>query len=223
LEEIEKIILIKQYYHYLIKTKMSKTKIDNIENRMSSLEEQLLEFCKKFEHSINSIDEKLSLIMKRQDDIEEKILYRIEKNDTISSDISSDPKSDTKTIVLKNKTDTKPEVKKSRKKVTDEPQVFKRGNVNMKVYKDLVLLTGETFDRKELIKTHGGKWDAANKGWTVPSENSEKLRKDLEKYCESLEYDETNEYLKEEPKKKEVTSSKSLNFNTCMIDDDDDD
>jgi hypothetical protein len=200
---------------------MSKTKIDNIENRMSSLEEQLLEFCKKFEHSMNSIDEKLTLMMKRQNDIEEKILYRIEKNEPVDT-VSSDTKPDTKTIVLKNKSDAKPEVKKTRKKTTDEPQVFKRGNVNMKVYKDLVLLTGETFDRKELIKTHGGKWDATNKGWTVPSENSQNLRKDMEKYCESLEYDETDDYLKEAPKKKEITSSKTLNFNTCMIDDDDD-
>lgn len=200
---------------------MSKAKIENIETRMNSLEEQLLEFCKKFENSINSIDDKLSLIMKRQDDIEEKILYRIEKNEPVTS-VSSDSTSETKTIILKNKSDAKPEAKKTRKKQTDEPQVFKRGNVNMKVHKDLVLLTGETFDRKELIKTHGGKWDATNKGWTVPAENAENLRKDLEKYCESLDYDETDEYLKEEPKPKIVKSSKSLNFDTCMIDDDDD-
>jgi hypothetical protein len=200
---------------------MSKAKIENIETRMNSLEEQLLEFCKKFENSINSIDDKLSLIMKRQDDIEEKILYRIEKNEPVTS-VSSDNTSETKTIIFKNKSDAKPEAKKTRKKQTDEPQVFKRGNVNMKVHKDLVLLTGETFDRKELIKTHGGKWDATNKGWTVPAENAENLRKDLEKYCESLDYDETDEYLKEEPKPKIVKSSKSLNFDTCMIDDDDD-
>jgi hypothetical protein len=196
--------------------------------------EKLVNMIKTLEVAVTNVDEKLNMIIKRQNDIEDKILFRLEKktiditSNTITSsstneqDVSTTSSNDTTKIISFKDKRVSP-VKKGRKKQNDAPQIFKRGKIIMRVYKDTILLTGETFDRKELIKSYNGKWDATNKGWIVSRDKLDKLKLDLEKYSEQLDYDELNEYLIE-PKK--VESKPKLNdqsFNTCQIMDDDDD
>jgi hypothetical protein len=178
-------------------------KSEIIENHVIKLNETLEDIKKYLEHRITSMEEKLELIMKRQSDIEEKILFRIEKNNPINSSSSSTSSTslssidniDTRTILLKNKDEV---VKKTRKKTTtsyNNEQINRRGEIDMKVYNDIILLTGQTYDRKELIKQYKGRWDNKNGGWTVPLENKDKLKADLEKYSENLEYEELDDIL----------------------------
>jgi hypothetical protein len=186
---------------------------------------KVLDMLKSLQTSITTLDEKLDMTIKRQNDIEDKVLFRLEKKtaeETKSSLSSSNDSNDgTRTITLKEKIISP--VKKTRKKnTTDTPQVFKRGNIVMKVYNDSILLTGETFDRKELIKSFNGKWDATNKGWAVPRDKADKLKFELEKYSESLDYDEIDEYLVEPKKIENKPKLNDKTFNTCQIMDDDD-
>jgi hypothetical protein len=204
-------------------------KSEIIENHVIKLNETLEDIKKYLEHRITSMEEKLELIMKRQSDIEEKILFRIEKNNPISisssSSLSTVDNIDTRTILLKNKDEV---VKKTRKKTTttyNNEQINKRGEIEMKVYNDIILLTGQTYDRKELIKQYKGRWDSKNGGWTVPLENKDKLKADLEKYSENLEYEELDDILNKDEIKivKKVDNKVVSSFNTCQIIDSDDD
>jgi hypothetical protein len=209
-------------------------KSEIIENHVIKLNETLEDIKKYLEHRITSMEEKLELIMKRQSDIEEKILFRIEKNNPINSSSSSTSSTslssidniDTRTILLKNKDEV---VKKTRKKTTtsyNNEQINRRGEIDMKVYNDIILLTGQTYDRKELIKQYKGRWDNKNGGWTVPLENKDKLKADLEKYSENLEYEELDDILNKDEIKivKKIDNNKTpSSFNTCQIIDSDED
>jgi len=206
-------------------------KSEIIESHVIKINETLEDFKKYMEHRITSIEEKLELIMKRQSDIEEKVLFRIEKNNPISisssSSISTVDNTESRTILLKNKDET---VKKTRKKTTtysnNSEQINKRGDIKMQVYNDSILLTGQTYDRKELIKQNKGRWDSKNNGWTVPLENKDKLKQDLEKYTENLEYEELDDILNKDEIKivKKIDNNKApSSFNTCQIIDSDED
>ena len=192
------------------------TKIDNLGKDLS--------------HRITNIEEKLDLMIKRQNDIEEKVSYRVEKNNQIlntnnMSDVDYKENIESRLILLKDKMDDKNVTKKTKKKVVnnDSAVINKRGNVIMRVYNDIVLLTGDTFDRKELIKQYGGKWDSKHTGWVVSIDKKNEIKVNLEKYTESLDYDELEEYLNEPVAivKKPVKATAS--FDTCQIIDSDDD
>jgi hypothetical protein len=218
--------------------KIIKSNPEDILNEiMSSLSLKLDEMNNSLSNRITHMEEKLDLIMKRQSDIEEKIVYRVEKN-TLSSSNNYNSMSDidmkesntsNRVIVLTEKTTSKTSTtnKKTKKKIGDTSssttQVNKRGNIVMKVYKDIVLLTGQTFDRKELIKQYGGKWDNKNMGWTVPLGKQGELKLELERYTESLDYDEIDEYLNEPVTVVKKSGGSLSSFNTCQIVDSDDD
>jgi len=208
---------------------------DVLNEIMSQLSLKLDEMNNSLSNRITHMEDKLDLIMKRQSEIEEKIVFRVEKstassnnNDNIMGDIDVKDNTSSRLIVLKEKTDSKTTTtKKSRKKVSDtsssSTQPNKRGNITMRVYKDTILLTGQTFDRKELIKQFGGKWDNKNMGWNVPLGKQDELKLELERYSESLDYDELDEYLNGEPVNTKKVISTAKSFNTCQIVDSDDD
>jgi hypothetical protein len=195
---------------------------------MASLSLKLDELNNNIITRISHMEDKIDMIVKRQTDIEDRISYRVEKNSNNMSDTDSKDCMESRVIVLKDKTETKSTTKKTKKKVetVESTQANKRGNITMRVYKDVILLTGQTFDRKELIKHNGGKWDNKNMGWTVPIGKEDKLKVELERYTESLDYDELDEYLNEPVavvKKSATSSSSTSSFNTCQIVDSDDD
>jgi hypothetical protein len=218
--------------------KIVKSNPEDILNEiMSSLSLKLDEMNNSLTNRITHMEEKLDLIMKRQSDIEEKIVYRVEKNTLPNSnsynsmtDIDTkDNDTNNRVILLKEKTTSSSSTttRKTKKKVSDtsssNTQVNKRGNIVMKVYKDIVLLTGQTFDRKELIKQYSGKWDNKNMGWTVPLGKHSELKLELERYTESLDYDEMDEYLNEPVTVVKKSGGSLSSFNTCQIVDSDDD
>jgi len=209
--------------------KIVKNSQDEILNDfMASLSLKLDELNNNILTRISHMEDKIDLIVKRQTDIEDRISYRVEKNSNNMSDTDSKDCMESRVIVLKDKAEPKPVTKKTKKKVdtVENIQVNKRGNITMRVYKDGVLLTGQTFDRKELIKQYGGKWDNKNMGWTVPIGKEDKLKIELERYSESLDYDELEEYLNEPVnvvKKSNISTTSTTSFNTCQIVDSDDD
>jgi hypothetical protein len=211
--------------------KIVKTNQDEILNDfMASLSLKLDELNNNIITRISHIEDKIDLIVKRQTDIEDRISYRVEKNTANSSMSDTDSKDDidARVIILKDKNENKTvtPIKKTKKKIisNENSVINKRGNITMRVYKDCVLLTGQTFDRKELIKQYGGKWDNKNMGWTVPVGKEDKLKIELERYTESLDYDELDEYLNDPtPIIKKSSNSSSASFNTCQIVDSDDD
>jgi hypothetical protein len=191
------------------------TKIDNLGTDLS--------------HRITNIEEKLDLMIKRQNDIEERVSYRVEKNNqkfnNNMSDIDYKENIESRLILLKDKMDDKTVTKKTKKKVVnnDSGIINKRGNVIMRVYNDIVLLTGDTFDRKELIKQYGGKWDSKHTGWIVSIDKKNEIKVNLEKYTESLDYDELEEYLNEPVATVKKSVKATSSFDTCQIIDSDDD
>ena len=198
---------------------------------MSSLSLKLDEMNANINNRIMNMEDKLDLIMKRQSDIEEKIVFRVEKNmnpiNNSMSDVDSKENADSRVILLKEKTESKVAPKRTKKKINESSsssnEFNKRGNIKMRMYKDIVLLTGQTFDRKELIKQYGGKWDNKNMGWVVPLNKNSELKIELERYAESLDYDELNEYLNGVPVSVNKTSTSVTSFSTCQIVDSDDD
>lgn len=96
----------------------------------------------------------------------------------------------------KNKTisnETKTARSKRTKKKEEEKIIVKTGKCNLLVYKDAILITGNTFDRKELIKSMGGRWNSDNKGWTLNINKLPNVKNMLENNFETVEYIKDNE------------------------------
>jgi hypothetical protein len=101
--------------------------------------------------------------------------------------------------------------------------IIKKGKINIDEYNDCLLISGDTFARKELIKSLGGKWNQTNNGWTIPANNSDEAKEKLELYCESVILKEINcnlvKDLPDLPNK--ITPSKSNKYNEPPNSDDD--
>ena len=72
--------------------------------------------------------------------------------------------------------------------------VIKQGNCKLDVFKDALLITGNTYDRKDLIKGFSARWNSEFKGWTIDSSKLDLVRPQLEKYFESVVFSDTNKY-----------------------------
>ena len=84
--------------------------------------------------------------------------------------------------------------KKVRVKKTEVKKVIiKQGKCNLNVYRDAILITGNTFDRKELIKSFGGRWNSDNRGWTLNINKLDEVKIALEKYFETVNYNDDND------------------------------
>lgn len=80
-------------------------------------------------------------------------------------------------------------------KVVKVAAPIKKGNITIDIYNDNLLITGETFDRKDLIKSLGGKWNGEHKGWTIPIKQLDNAKEKLETYCANIEYNEHDSNL----------------------------
>ena len=90
-------------------------------------------------------------------------------------------------------------LKKSTKKKAPrkkKPKVINKvGDVIFTNYNDRILITGNTYDRRDMLKSHGAKWEGTKKGWAVPLEKHDALRDDCETYCKSVTYKNKDEFL----------------------------
>ena len=83
---------------------------------------------------------------------------------------------------------------KTSKKISAKKIIIKKGNCTLNVYKDALLIGGNTFDRRDLIKGFGSRWNPEHKGWTVSVNKLEHVKEELEKYFESVTYNTSNKY-----------------------------
>lgn len=67
------------------------------------------------------------------------------------------------------------------KKVT-----IKSGRVELAKYKNGIILTGDTYDKKDTIKKYKGWWTPTMKGWTVKLEYYDKIKKEFLRTCQTL-------------------------------------
>tara|TARA_B100000925_G_C22003750_1_gene472577 strand:+ start:708 stop:1184 length:477 start_codon:yes stop_codon:yes gene_type:complete len=90
--------------------------------------------------------------------------------------------------ILEEPIDTLPKKKVSQKKKTTTKKIIQKGDCTLSVYKDAILIGGNTFDRRDLIKGFGARWNPEHKGWTVSSNRLDYVRQELEKYFENVTY-----------------------------------
>jgi len=143
---------------------------------MSKPTEQIIQLLKELTNKVDNIE---TIIHTRLDSLEK----RMAKLDNLSNAPLAKP--------IAEKTTTS---KKDTKKITIAKPI-KKGNINIDIYNDCLLVTGETFDRKDLIKSLGGKWNGEHKGWTIPIKQLDESKEKLETYCSNVEYNEHNSNL----------------------------
>lgn len=118
-------------------------------------------------------------------------------------------------------------VKKSLPKKSSEP--IKKGNVIINIYNDHLLLTGDTFERKDSLKTKfNAKWYGPSKGWLVPKNYLNSITEFCKTYFMSSDtktFHSNIDSSKNNNPDKNMFESDDDNitndeFNDCIIDDD---
>jgi len=91
---------------------------------------------------------------------------------------------------------SKSKVGTSKSKETPSKEIVPKGTVSITKYSNVILITGDTFDKKKIIKNEGGYWSPQYKGWiTKKNQSSVILKTNLEKLCETVEMFEKSEDL----------------------------
>lgn len=70
-----------------------------------------------------------------------------------------------------------PMTKKDKKTYANKKWVEKYRRQNPAFEQTIVILIGQTFKHKELIKSHGGKWNNVKKIWTISQLDAETICK----------------------------------------------
>ncbi len=125
------------------------------------------------------------------------LILTLLSNNSSKSESSSVNDDTSSTMSTGSTTKASAKVKKPRAKkgTAASGSVIKRGNIKLDIYSDIILVTGETYDRKDLIKSLGGKWNATYKGWTIPASKKDDAISNLETYCLSVEKNNKNSNL----------------------------
>ena len=116
---------------------------------------------------------KLKLLEKRFDAIEKRVAD-LEKGTT------------TKKLKIKKKSPSK----SNTKRVT-----IKEGSIKITKYNNGLVLIGDTYDKRDIIKKYKGWWTPKQKGWTVKLDHYSKLVKDLKNSTKHLVEEESTETL----------------------------
>ncbi len=142
------------------------------------------------------MEEKLDLIIRKLNIIEKK-LNTIEKTPTKLSSRSASSENNTKMLTVK-KISTEP-----KKKIQ-----VQTGSITVTVHPNGCIITGDTFDKKDIIKASKGFWAPEFKGWIVKGDAST-IQRQLKDCTKSLSIRENSNYI-ENLDKGEFTS-KSIN------------
>jgi len=112
-------------------------------------------------------------------------------------------------------------VKATKSRVKTEP-VLKSGNAKIVVYNDIILITGNTYNNKNHIKSVGGRWDKDSKGWKVSLDNKEALQEIVAKYFETSAYKTLDTNLLNEESSVESSYQNAIVNEQCEIESDSD-
>lgn len=96
--------------------------------------------------------------------------------------------SNTNTTNTLNTSTKKISIKTSKNDISTQSNAIKRGHAIINVYDNIILITGETYDRRELIKSWGGKWNVVNKGWSVPLDRLSEIQEASQKYFNTVKF-----------------------------------
>ena len=106
--------------------------------------------------------------------------------------------------LLKNLTEKVDELSKKKPKITipkkkkeKAKKIIKLGSVVLSKYNDILLVTGDTYARKAVLKKYKARWKPDKKGWTLNLPHYDNIKEDLETYCEAVEIIELSENLVE--------------------------
>ena len=75
------------------------------------------------------------------------------------------------------------EKKESKKK---KVKIVKTGNVNLEIYNDVIIVKGDTYDKRAVLKKFRAMWKKEEKGWQLKSEHETPLCDTLKDYCLNL-------------------------------------
>ena len=78
---------------------------------------------------------------------------------------------------------------------TKEKEVTKSGHAIIKYYNDIIIVSGNTYSNKEVIKGIGGKWNKDEKGWQVVNDMKDKLTEIVNTHFDSSTSKEINKTL----------------------------
>lgn len=98
-----------------------------------------------------------------------------------------------------------------------EKKAVKAGNVVLTKYTNFIVITGDTFDKKSIIKSCGGFWSPGNKGWIVKIENFKNINSKIQNYAINVQIIEENKELPIDTTKKTIhiqqkDSNKNMNL-----------
>jgi hypothetical protein len=79
-------------------------------------------------------------------------------------------------------------IKTSKNDTSTQSTAIKRGHAIINIYDDIILITGETYDRRELIKSWGGKWNVPHKGWSVSLDRLSEIEEASQKYFNTVQF-----------------------------------
>jgi len=111
---------------------------------------------------------------------------------------------DVKLTELTNKVDnlsesSKTSLKSSKKKSSPKKSsIPKSGSVTVNRYNDAILVTGQTYDKRIVLKKYKALWNKEKKGWSVKMDKYDELLSDLEECCTKVNERLINEYFFEE-------------------------
>ena len=129
-------------------------------------------------------------------------------------------------LSILNEKDSVAKIKKNTRVSKETPKVTKSGNAMIKVYNDIIIVSGSTYSNKEVIKQIGGKWSKEDKGWKINVDRRDELISLVNIHFESSALKEIKEnLLKDEIKKSPKKSQSPVNViddAECFIDSDSD-
>lgn len=153
------------------------------------------------ESTLEKIIQQLNMIEKR--------LSKLENKETSSK---TSRQTSQKTIKIKKKPNDKAQ--------TNKNITIKTGNIVLTKHPNGCIVTGDTYDKKTIIKKYKGWWTPEAKGWTVKLNNFEELKSDLEASSKTIVENISDESLDIGESKKVVNLPKEVNTTGFIYDSD---
>ena len=87
----------------------------------------------------------------------------------------------------------------TKSKTTKKAKIEKSGKVTINNYHDGLLITGDTYDKRVILKKYKSLWNKDKKGWYVKKDYYDEIKKSLEECSLSLNENDVDEYYFEKP------------------------
>ena len=160
-----------------------------------------------------SIDKKIDILIQKVDYLDNKV-------NTLEQILSSNSGQSNEIKELNHST----EKKNHKHKVislTSKVKIEKSGNIHVKEYNDCILIIGDTFNKKNIIKKYKGLWNPDNKGWVIKNKgHKEKVIKTLKRVSKTCIITSIDNSLIDNEKKNEDESNKEIPKGFAFVNDD---